>query len=137
LGVAPALLKRQGMKTFQLMLSASMLFSFTAVAGELRGRPDQGKAIFTANCQMCHGPEGKGDGPAAAGLNPKPANFSDPARVKEFSEPRQVRVVTNGGASEKLSPLMPSFSEALSEQQVRDVIAFIRANLIPKEVSQR
>lgn len=35
----------------------------------------RGKQLFTQNCQMCHGPEGKGDGPAGASLNPKPRDL--------------------------------------------------------------
>lgn len=34
-----------------------------------------GKKVFSQNCAMCHGNEGKGDGAAGAGLNPKPRNL--------------------------------------------------------------
>lgn len=36
-----------------------------------------GKQTFDNVCAACHGPQGKGDGVAAAALNPKPANFTD------------------------------------------------------------
>lgn len=36
-----------------------------------------GQAVFTANCATCHGEDGRGDGPAAVGLEPPPANFTD------------------------------------------------------------
>ena len=39
----------------------------------------QGKQIYDNQCAACHGPAGKGDGPAAAALNPKPANLTDKA----------------------------------------------------------
>ncbi len=35
-----------------------------------------GKNIFQTTCVSCHGTDGKGDGPAAAGLNPAPRNFT-------------------------------------------------------------
>ncbi len=34
-----------------------------------------GAKVFSQNCAMCHGAEGKGDGAAGAGLNPKPRNL--------------------------------------------------------------
>lgn len=37
----------------------------------------QGKQIYEDKCAACHGASGKGDGPAAAVLNPKPANLTD------------------------------------------------------------
>jgi mono/diheme cytochrome c family protein len=36
----------------------------------------KGKSIFVSTCVACHGSNGKGDGPAAASLNPKPRNFT-------------------------------------------------------------
>lgn len=35
-----------------------------------------GKEFFQQNCVTCHGPEGHGDGPAGASLNPHPRNFT-------------------------------------------------------------
>jgi mono/diheme cytochrome c family protein len=42
----------------------------------------RGKALFAQTCATCHGPEGRGDGPAGAGLNPRPRNFTAPAGWK-------------------------------------------------------
>ena len=36
-------------------------------------------AVFKARCSTCHGIAGLGNGAAAAGLNPKPRSFADPA----------------------------------------------------------
>lgn len=34
-----------------------------------------GKKLFAQNCALCHGAEGRGDGPSGAALNPKPRNL--------------------------------------------------------------
>jgi len=53
-----------------------------SVAVTPKHAPDlsQAKALYAANCAACHGIEGNGAGPQAAGLDPKPTNFQDPAR---------------------------------------------------------
>lgn len=42
-----------------------------------------GKKLADVNCASCHGPKGMGDGPAAAALNPKPANWTSDKVSKE------------------------------------------------------
>ncbi len=39
-------------------------------------QPQKGKAIFDAKCVECHGISGKGDGPAAVLLTPRPRDFT-------------------------------------------------------------
>lgn len=34
-----------------------------------------GKNVFSLQCAVCHGAQGHGDGPAGAGLNPRPRNL--------------------------------------------------------------
>ena len=44
----------------------------TATQGATPEAVDQGKLLFITYCQACHGPRGRGDGPLAATMNPKP-----------------------------------------------------------------
>jgi high-affinity iron transporter len=42
-------------------------------------------ALYQAHCAACHGPEGHGDGLAAASLNPSPSNFHDRHRMEQHT----------------------------------------------------
>src|SRR5262249_7954226 len=42
-------------------------------------------ALYAAQCAICHGPEGRGDGPTAPSLDPHPANFHDGKRMAQRS----------------------------------------------------
>ena len=45
----------------------------------------EGAKLYQLNCTSCHGTNGMGDGVAGKGLDPKPANFLDPALVRSSS----------------------------------------------------
>ncbi len=55
-----------------------------------------GKALFQQNCAMCHGTEGKGDGAAAAALNPKPANLASGKFKHGGSDAEVFKTISNG-----------------------------------------
>ncbi|MEO8603407.1 MAG: c-type cytochrome [bacterium] len=67
----------------RLAFAAWLVLSVAATAGAAETIPaaatEQAEAIFKSRCTMCHGPGGKGDGPAGAALNPKPRDMTDPA----------------------------------------------------------
>lgn len=45
----------------------------------------RGAGLYASQCAACHGTEGKGDGPAGKGLNPRPSNFHDAERLAKRS----------------------------------------------------
>ena len=82
----------------------------------------RGQDVYTANCLSCHGPGGDGDGPAAASLPIPPADLSS-AHAAAHADRDMIFWVTNGIAG---SP-MPAFGGELSEAEIRDAIAYVRA----------
>lgn len=57
---------------------------------------------------MCHGVDGKGDGPTAATLNPKPRDLSNKEWQKSMSDGQIRTIILRGGAGVGKSPLMPA-----------------------------
>lgn len=55
--------------------------------------------IFTTRCAACHGQFGRGDGPGAAGLNPKPRNYADAAWQKATTDEEIEKAIVYGGAA--------------------------------------
>jgi mono/diheme cytochrome c family protein len=64
--------------------------------------------IYKARCTMCHGPSGKGDGPAGAALNPKPRDLGDQAWQKSVADEHIEKIILSGGPAVGKSPLMPA-----------------------------
>lgn len=103
--------------------------SSKGVLAKAEGDPAKGKEIFQTNCATCHGPEGKGDGPAAAALSPKPRNLSDAEYVSKLSNEHLFKVISEGGASVGKSPMMAAWGGILSENDILNVIAYIRKDI--------
>ena len=96
-----------------------LLVAAPAFAGE------DGKAVFGTYCGTCHGAEGAGDGAAAAGLDPKPANLNEAEFWKTRDEASIRKVVTEGGAAVGKSPLMAAWGAVLSKEQLDAVVKYV------------
>lgn len=69
--------------------------------------PPESQAKFDTLCSTCHGKTGKGEGAAAAALNPKPRNYTDKAWQKSVTDERLAKAIVEGGPAVGLSALMP------------------------------
>jgi mono/diheme cytochrome c family protein len=78
-----------------------------------------GRGVYAAQCLSCHGEAGRGDGPAAKDLNPKPRDLSDP-KVTAQSDGALFWKLTEGRKP------MPSFDQKLTEEQRWQVINYVR-----------
>src|SRR5262245_46556185 len=84
---------------------------------------EKGKTVYETRCSPCHGPEGAGDGPAAAALTPKPRNFRDPA----FWSGRTVAQLRLAVRDGRPGTLMAPFAGVLSDAEIDDVIAYVQS----------
>ena len=73
---------------------------------------ERGAEVYAANCSSCHGAQGKGDGPAAIGLDPTPTNLSETAALEDQSPLDYYRRITIG----VVGTAMPSFENRLPAQ---------------------
>ncbi|MGB4781013.1 c-type cytochrome [Candidatus Methylomirabilis sp.] len=87
---------------------------------------------FTTLCAPCHGPAGRGDGPAAAALNPKPRNFTDGELMNTKTDAQLIKAIKEGGAAVGLSSFMPTWAGQLSDKEVMEIVTYIRSLAVPK-----
>jgi copper transport protein len=88
------------------------------------GSVTKGSQVFAANCAVCHGPDGMGDGPAAGSLTPSyppPADFMT-AHAKAHYDGEFFNWIKFG----KPQTAMPAFGDKLTDTEIWDVINYIR-----------
>ena len=83
--------------------------------------------LFKFYCAQCHGLEGKGDGPnVTKDLPVTPRNFTNAKEMEKLSDADMKNVILDGGPALSKSPIMPPWSETLSEAEVDALILYLR-----------
>ncbi len=101
----------------------------------LTGTPEvlaAGETIYRQHCASCHGATGRGDGPAAATLPGLPADFTIP-HFATHTDAEVFGWIQNG----KPSTAMPAFGDRLSEEQIWQVVTYIRKIYQDAQAAQR
>jgi len=94
------------------------------------GNAEAGGRLYQTRCAPCHGPDGKAATPTAQALNPKPRDHTDGAYMNQLAQEHLAKVIKHGGPALGKSPIMPPSSD-LGEQQIDDIIAFVRTLAVP------
>ena len=79
----------------------------------------RGRALFAMNCISCHGATGRGDGPIAASLDPKPVDLVVMAPMHPGGD--FFWKIENGRGP------MPAWKNTLSENQIWDIVNYIKS----------
>lgn len=102
--------------------------NFADLRNPFSGDPEaerEGETLYQANCSSCHGITGEGDGTVSAGLEPKPQNLAQ--RHSEVSDAYLYWRISEGGLMEPFNSLMPAWRGLLAEDQIWQVITYIRS----------
>lgn len=81
----------------------------------------EGRALYETYCAVCHGDQGKGDGPIAGKIPSPPSYTSD--RLLQFPAGRIFHVITMG--SGKMRP----YATQLSASERWKIVTYVRASL--------
>ena len=89
-----------------------------------------GAATYASHWVFCHGDAQNGQGIFAQGLNPSPANFTDPGTIAQLQEGYLFWRVAKGGPglpseSAPWNSGMPAWEDALDDTQIWQVIMYL------------
>jgi high-affinity iron transporter len=113
-------------------MRASLIQAYQVVVAPKRA-PDvvAGARLYSEHCTACHGASGQGDGPLAAGLDPRPNNFHEHARQDQ----RSVYALYNAISLGVAGTAMQSFHDLKDEQ--RWALAFYVSNFLASDAQRQ
>jgi len=82
------------------------------------------KQLYEKSCNTCHGPSGKGDGPAAKMLKPPPADFATVLKGKADAD--IAKIIKEGGKAVGKAASMPAFAAKLKDDQIQSVVEYVK-----------
>ena len=95
----------------------------------------EGQKLYATYCSSCHGDKGRGDGAAGKALPVKPADHTDGKLMNSFSDEFLLNIISKGGAAVSKSAFMPAWGAVLKENQLRDLVAYVRSIASPAKAS--
>jgi len=108
-----------------------LLALLAASAAAAQGNAKAGRELYNRWCVPCHGVAGKGDGPVGAALPVRPADHTDGNRMNNLPDTYLFTIIKQGGLAVQKSQLMPPWGTHLKDQQIWDVIAYVRSLAAP------
>ena len=92
----------------------------------------RGGKVYKHYCAICHGYEGQGNGFNSTNLAVPPRDFSNPPFWREATDEHLLLTVSKGGTAVGKSVLMQPWGRTLTDSQIRDIVAFLRAMISVK-----
>lgn len=114
-------MKMRWIRSGLLMTGLAALMLTTPARGADQISPaaeKEAQDIFKNRCTMCHGANGKGDGPAGVALNPRPRNWTDTAWQKATPDEEIQKAIVGGGQAVGKSVLMPANPDLANKPEV-------------------
>lgn len=87
---------------------------------------ERGEVVYKTNCVLCHGVKADGKGRASVLFDPPPANLTKSDKNDDYKR----MIITMGGKAMGRSEVMPIWGEQLSQQQIEDVVAYLRTIVV-------
>ena len=111
--------------TVALWLPVGALFA--AAQGPGQPTPPTGKDLYQAACVACHGPDGKGESRERVGFETPLPDFTDCRFTAREPDSDWSSIIHNGGPARGFSEIMPAFGDALSDDEIERIIAYLRS----------
>jgi mono/diheme cytochrome c family protein len=116
-----------------LVMTVAIMVSYLQVPGlfaqtqQIGKTARSGQQLYQAACAACHGSDGRGAAQAMTGLETPLPDFTDCRFASREPSADWIAVVHQGGPARGFSEMMPAFGEALSQEEIEKVVAYVHS----------
>jgi mono/diheme cytochrome c family protein len=125
-GSSTRVFQRVGTARGCVWTAALVIFGSATPAFAQNGPTRTGADTYQSACTACHGADGKGAHDTVVGFRTPLPDFSNCAFATAEPDVDWISTVHLGGRGRGLDPNMPAFGEALSDEDIDRVVAYIR-----------
>jgi cytochrome c oxidase cbb3-type subunit 3 len=105
---------------------AIVVLSLLSVAGALGADEGHGKVLYEIYCTQCHGMNGDGGGINVPDMSVQPRDHTDPQEMGARTDEDLAKAIKHGGKAVDKSVLMPAWEGNLDDEQIADLVAYLR-----------
>tara|TARA_R110002072_G_scaffold13418_7_gene56178 strand:+ start:3391 stop:3738 length:348 start_codon:yes stop_codon:yes gene_type:complete len=87
---------------------------------------ERGEHLYKSYCTQCHGVNGDGKGVNVRDMTVQPRDHTDRSEMSARSDADLIKAIKGGGKAVNKSVLMPAWEGNLDDQQVDDLVLYLR-----------
>ncbi len=103
-----------------ILMLATMILTVSAQARETAADN------YKTYCVQCHGMQGNGKGLNIRDMSVQPRDHTDAKAMSTRSDDNLFKVIKEGGLSIDKSVLMPPWGDSLSDEEIHDMVQYLR-----------
>ncbi len=107
----------------------TLAFAFTVVTGlpSLSSAKESNAELnYKTYCWQCHGMNGDGRGINTLDMSVQPRDHTDAKGMKGISDAQMFKAIKEGGLAVQKSVLMPPWGSTFSDDEIKDLIQYLR-----------
>ena len=114
---------------YKILLIWSLFLSSQLIAED----GEKGEMLYQAYCTQCHGKNGDGWGVNAASMDVLPKDHTDTKEMISRTDDDIFKAIKEGGKAVSKSSLMPNWDANMTDDEIRDLVAYVRTICCQKE----
>ena len=111
---------------FLMVLGSACIALLPATSGAASDQYARATRNYDTYCAQCHGIERNGKGVNSSSMSVQPRDHTDAKGMADIPDKELFDAIKEGGLAVNKSVLMPVWGDVLSEEEIKEMVAYLR-----------